>query len=494
MHGRRYGVYGSSARRITSSVVSHVGAKMFATNIGSRLSSGNAYHRAKRYTRGITPYAKSGIYGRGSRNLKEKKDIMAPTPRNIWPKRKLRTPKSSAKKTKFVVTATSKSVAVRKPYKVAPKKTNYRGVNNGHVSTKQNKPISDSFPQIDYQKAGSVICLESGGTCVDANCAYVGAGTPIAEVFHAFCRTLVCALVKRAGRSIVNWNDKFSLITQQQIDITYVPDFATTQTQLSISIAPSTTYQQVAIDIRVALQAAFSAPNNVHWLNAVLYEFTDALTKPIVTAILPLQQLMMDLEVGVTLNIQNQTPSDTADYATDVVNSNPLKGRVYEVKGNFFEPRNISDKIDPATLQQYEVNWALADYTRGEFRAFPFDKATKKPPVAGYFARIITSQALTLLPGQLHSVKGKRTQTMSWSIGMTKLLTDFYEGVSLDQKNPFLGMSLMVAMEKMMDTRLVAEAPVILGYQSEVWVKCKYHFKKPNVSSVIHQLEENEPL
>jgi len=485
MNGQR--PYRNAIRGISRSVLSHTGAKMFSANAGGRVSSGSAYHRAKYHSRGMNPYARAGMYGRGSRNVWKKKDIMVP-PRKVSPV----TPARSRGRTQNRSTSKSRAMSVSRPRKARARRVGGTAtVNHAHVTASKVKPLNQQFKQSEYQKMGSVICLESGGVHDDPQCVYVGAGTPVAEVFRAFCRTLLCALVKRAGRSIVNWNDKFGIVTAHQLDITYISNSSSTQTQLTVPIAAGVPYQTVATLLRTTIQAAFSEPAQCHWMNAILYEFTDGVTKPIVTAILPLQQLMLDLEVGITLNVQNQTPSDTANYATDVVNANPVKGRVYEIKGNYFEPKSISDRVDPVTGQQFESAWAVADVARGEFYASPFDDATKKPPNGSYFNRLLTTSTTTLIPGQLHSFKGNRTQTMSWSVAMSKLLIEFYAEEQFD-KNPFLGMSLMVGMEKMMDTRLVAEASVILGYQSEVWVKCKYHYKKANTSAVIHDLEGND--
>lgn len=381
-----------------------------------------------------------------------------------------------------------------------PKKSAARAGPRGNnfsasVVTRSGPSVGKKFKQADYQKHGSVICLESGGTQSDANCVYVGVGTPLQEYFYVAARSLVLALARKAGRDIANWNDSFGLVTVHQIDITYIPLLADTQSIINVpNIVASTTYQAVAVRVAQAIQVALPTTGmDVHWIEAILYEFTDALTKPIVSGIVSLQQFMIDIECGVSLNVQNQTPSDTSSTSTDVINSNPVRGKMYMVNGNHFEPKNVSNRIDPETSDQLLSGWGIATTLRGEWSNGSYDKATKKPPPASFFARIVKSESATIAPGECMIFKGSRTQTFSWTNLLVKLLITTAQDLDY-VRNPLLGCSIMVAMEKVMDTRLTTEVAITLGYQCEVWLKGKHHYKKPVLSAVINETEPNDLL
>jgi len=407
-----------------------------------------------------------------------------------------RTPPRSGKKQKRTVNFGRGSSTAKQLQGLFAKKAPRRHVtvnNNSSVTTSSKAVISKSFKQADYQKHGSVICLESGGTKEDPNCVYVGAGTPLQDYYYAACRSLVYALVKKAGRDIVNWNDRFSIVTQHQIDITFIANSLTTQSYQSIAVTPLESYQTVAENIAKRLQVFFGGEANVHWMEAVLYEFTDALTKPIVTAIVNLQQFMLDMEVGINVNVQNQTPSDSSSFSTEVINANPVTGKMYVVNGNFIQCKNVSNTIDPETAEQLSVGWCTALSTRGEFADVPFDKATKKPPPASMFARLQKSESLKIAPGECHIVKATRTQTFSWTVLMQKLQQQFHIDLPASYfKNTLLGCAVVVAMEKVMDTRLATEVYVTLGYQTEVYIKCKHHYKKTAMSAIINECEAND--
>jgi len=378
-----------------------------------------------------------------------------------------------------------------------PKKSAVGGGPRGNnfsasVVTRRGPNLGKKHSQAEYQKHGSVICLESGGTYSDGNCVYVGVGTPLQEYFYAMARSLVLALVRKAGRDISNWNDSFGLVTIHQLDLTYVDSSDDTQSLISVEdIVASSTYQFVAQRVAAEIQAEFPIVPDVHWIEAILYEFTDADTKPVVSGIVSLQQFMVDIECGVNINIQNQTPSDTSSASTDVINSNPVRGKMYMCNGNHFEPKNVSNRIDPETADQLKSQWCVANTLRGEFAAGFYDKATKKPPPPSFFARIVKSESSTIAPGECKIFKGSRTQTFSWTSLIVKLLQQAIADQAFT-RNSMLGCSIMVAMEKVMDTRLVSEVQVTLGYQCEVWLKSKHHYKKPVLSAVINELEPND--
>lgn len=516
----------SAIRSVLRPALSHGGARLFGATVTKRLSGGSAYQRAKLNSRGLAPYAKTGMYGRGSRYLRKKKDIMAPGYRG---RSQTRTPARSRSASVpsrrrstgsylaslgsgrsrslggqtvsnySMRSASSRSASIRRSGRTASvrsRSTSSARVGRGGgassatlTQSKLSKSKNAAKPQLQYQKYGSVTVFESGGVVSDPQCVYVGAGTPVDTVFDAFCRVIITAVKKKAGSDITNWNDHFSILRAQQLDIIYIPEGATTATNFFLAIAANTTCATVAYDLRLAFQSKFGEIFQVHFIEARLFELVSTGDQVICTV--PLQRLMVDLEVSVSCSVQNQTPSDTDGYTTDAINANPMKGKQYECNGNYFTPANVANRGDALTGEQYNSDFCVAEKAAGVLKGNPYDDATKKPPSSSFFSRINSSSQVTVLPGQVHTMKAKRTQTMSWAQAMTKLLSTFYDSPAGLIKNSLLGCSVMIALEKCMDTRLLDETPIILGYQTEVWVKAAYHYKTAQASAVINVLQPN---
>jgi len=499
-------------RAAARSTLAHGGARMFSSFSGSRLSGGSSYHRAQLNSRGINPTARTGLFGRGSRFFRKKKDIMPPRGRRmtLTPASSRRTSRSTSSMLAALgsgmrkrgrtqrrhSTGTIRSSRSSNVSRTSSSKIHRSGGTGGEITSSSMNSGTKKIANKLYQKSGSIRVGESGGTQIDSQCVYVGVGTPVLDLYNSYIRALVAAIVAKAGGDITNWNNFFNPYNVCQIDISYINDGATTQTVFTLTTAITYSMYTVANLLRAAFVAEFLEGNQVQFIEAVLWEFTEAPVTPpapqpkVRTAVVPLQRLMLDFEVSLNLSFQNQTASDLGAFTSDAVDANPLKGMIYECNGNYFEPTALSNRPDPTTTAQFAGDWCVADSASGILTGQPYDALTKKPPQKSYFARINKATPMKLAPGQLHSVKASRTQTMSWTSAMTKLLKTFYTDAQPYQKNSLLGCSLLVALEKMMDTRLPDETPISIGYQTEVTTKCRYHYKKTVASAVINDIEE----
>jgi len=420
------------------------------------------------------------VYGAGVgiQGLFRKKKLMAPTTRaaskrainggdleKVVKKRKVVKRKRATK---------SKKYSPKTKVKYSGKKR--RGKKKSYSRRKRTGPSNALF-----QKYGSVTVTERGGVTADPQAVYLGAGANVKEIYRSFCRAVVHSLYSRTGTQITNWQDK-PLEGKHQIDISFIPESATVQSLYTTApyFANTDTFETIAGKLQTSLQSSITLqPDTNKWLNAILYDLSN--TVPIVIGTLSLQQMMLELQVGITISVQNQTPSDSGSLSTEVVATNPVKGKVYQVNGNYFCPKNVKNNGSP----QFAVAWALAQTDTGLFGSTPFDDATKKPPPKSYFERITKCVPCAIMPGNVLVQKATRTQKFSWSTAMKMLAQSFSDGSS--HINPTLGCAIMVGVEKMLDTRTEGEVPVTMGIQSEVWVKCRY-YKKGKVLSAIRNV------
>lgn len=328
-----------------------------------------------------------------------------------------------------------------------------------------------------FQVAGSVTNVESGFTKTDADCVYVGAGTPVNEVHQSFWRAVVSALFKKRGIDITSWNDRIALYGTHNIDISYIPEGTSTQTTFSTgAMVSTTTFNTAAFQLYSNALGTFSAATaTMIWMDAVLIDTSN--TQPVNVCRVSLQQLTLDLEVVVNVTLQNQTTADSGSASTDVVATNPIKGKMYKFYGNKLMPKSIPN----TGATQLPVEWLTATADYGLIEGTQYSDDTKKPPAKNFF-KCQSATPLSLMPGAVAKASIKRRQKFSWTKGMMNLQASIAD--SNIHRNYELGAGLVFALEKMLDTRTPDEVVISTGVQTDITVKCKYGYKKPAISAV----------
>lgn len=184
-----------------------------------------------------------------------------------------------------------------------------------------------------------------------------------------------------------------------------------------------------------------------------------------------LQNAKLHYRLSSTVTIQNRTgASENADDATDVIDANPLRGKLYLLKGGGAQIRDMNEKsytpVPPATLINtlpneetgvvtFDVeNWGTGSGIPDQFQL---------PPSKNMFQRCYKASTITLNPGEMK----KNTVTTSGTMSLDKFITRhcmmLVESGSRKGNQDFFGDTQVFALRKACTTN-VGTAKSKFGY------------------------------
>lgn len=326
------------------------------------------------------------------------------------------------------------------------KRVTYKGKRKGRTMRKR----------LGFGVLGSVLKKENGGVVSDAQAVYIGHSTNVLnDVQNSFSRAIVFLLFQKVGINITSWRDTVPITSASSIYMNYYADSGQlTLTTVTYTWSTALTYQGVAENFFAAIRTAFSN-STVH--NPVSFRFEWNGTSQ---AFFPATDVMLSFSMLSILTVQNQSLGGTTLDGDDnilAISNNPLVGKLYTTKGNYFEPKwRASGDASYLPL--------LASNTTGLIKGNATDSIPEvliKPPPPTFFGST-KSIPVTMKPGQIV----KSTLRTNTKISLIKYF-DIMENdlnVSGNYTMVDFGDSAMFGMEKMLDNRTTENA-VSLSYE-----------------------------
>jgi hypothetical protein len=206
-----------------------------------------------------------------------------------------------------------------------------------------------------------------------------------------------------------------------------------------------------------------------------------------------LEDLSIQLDVSSTLTIQNRTKAAdaTTDLSTDRVDSQPLKGYIYEFKHADPRVRFSGPEIAAGTNSNQMFN-RMNTNGLALIRGNQFNPATE-PLDPKYFANLSKATKITIQPGEMK----KTFFTYRFSGKITNLLKKMQVTRYLSGPNIFTGMigkCQFIALEELM--RTPSTNLIQVAYEREMTMGCtvKYKYHDTPLDDIINGTEINNLL
>ncbi|AKV62291.1 putative capsid protein [Calanoida sp. copepod associated circular virus] len=322
---------------------------------------------------------------------------------------------------------------------------------------------------------GCSLKTELGGVVTDSKAVYVGHCSVQPElILKAAFRAIVKKLYDGAGIRIASWMDKPVNPAVLYCKLYNQPASQSLNT-LSYTLLATDTYQDIAEGL---LNVVVNYINLTVAINT-LPTFTYFSLQHGGTAVAEIQapQARFYVSTYSTLTVQNRTLAGVSadnDESTNV-SKNPVHGKLYCGRGNFFEP-SYRDPND--------ISWVplVCGRTFGSMAAtasgsLPLDGM--KPPEGSYFSNCMSTSRITIKPGEIRRsvLKYKR------SFQFTELFHQLFNLIkvySLSAQVPtMLGNMNMFGLEKLLDSRS-DEPDISIGWEVNNTVDCGLSIKRCN--------------
>lgn len=333
----------------------------------------------------------------------------------------------------------------------------------------------------NYQRDGSSYKLETGGSVADAQCVYVGAGSPGNAIFQATIRALYTALLRKAGQEIGNWDARLPIGSLQRMTMTvnfFQPSLGAGTTYSSISYVSvlSQTHNDFCKEFVAQWQTILSDDTfDQEYANATLYFRENTNSGDVVPhATIELDQFSIDLKTASKLTIQNRTAASGNSNEIDVVGANPLRGKVYKINGTRFSHMGkLNGTDDPKNWQVDNLLGFIQQGAAGQGGS----KILKKPPPISYWTGA-KGFNLMIEAGGSTTVRHSKVKSYKFQKIM-QLLGQNQFNIARAKSYTGLGCSLMVAMEKVIDSRAggTDEPDITLAFQVDNHVAAAYKYK-----------------
>lgn len=336
----------------------------------------------------------------------------------------------------------------------------------------------------NYARMGSITRIEDGGTQNDAQCVYVGiVNAPYIQVLKGAIRSLVKELCKQAGQDIKNWEDPPMNLDAYKLsyDVRFVTD--ATVSQFDVPLTGLANYEAIMEALYSSFFGTFtsgSAPFEFKqfWLNRADPDETIALVRA--------GDFYLDFACFSSFTVQNRTKAhtgaDAADEEADNIENNPLRGRVYQFYSNSLIPKWRENNNATYRGCIGDPQWGYISTTGTQ--SFPINGT--KPPYPNQFQNVFKSSNVILQPGQIKKFTTSWKKSMSWNTFMAKY------PYQLDDPSVrttcYLGSGLVVALERMLDSREVTQPDVKVGYEFDTTVKVKSRYRRGVASDPIIKL------
>lgn len=310
-----------------------------------------------------------------------------------------------------------------------------------------------------YSKIGAVRKFEHGGVVSDPNTVFIGhASVATNEVLQTFCYAIARALLLRVGIDFKEWDEPinnpatawtvFMFFFQAPND--------TTENFLSNTWGNGQTAKELAGIIRVFLNTWTSS---THQITKFLMQDSGNVTN----AKVDITNSYVDVSLHSRLTIQNRTAADTGtsgDNRNDISN-NPLIGRLYQKKGNFFVPNyRFNGDLSYASFCANPNSGVIATNATDSL-----PDSGRKPPPASFFGASY-ARGVRVTPGQMMSnvLVTKKVMKMETFLSIMAKYINLYSSAPIVNDFFWLGSCAMFGLEKQLNSR-VDEPTISVGYE-----------------------------
>jgi len=359
----------------------------------------------------------------------------------------------------------------------------YRGVGtasggSGAVTSFRNRrkkrsSKSSKTKRVDYLKMGSVKTYENGWTASNSECLYTGSGASMDRIFHACGRAIFLCIAKRLSITIESWRSA-PTFGSWNCDFKYtMPGVAGVQS-VTCSISTTQDWDDIALNFVTVMKATFNGvwTGQFHEIEVVN---TTNFDKAWVQVLIPLSEFYFDVNTSIKVMCQNQTKSDGDSNDTTVVNANPLECMWYVVNGNKFTHKAGKTTNDPIDLFSAKDSDGSIIRQYGAGAALPLE--VKKLAQPSFFNYLTSSQKFRMAPGETIIKRVSRQQAFNFNRMMNALQNAFGDvEVTFPAARHHLGVSILLAGEKTIDTRNEGAEPVTFGIQTDQTYSVAYHF------------------
>lgn len=332
-----------------------------------------------------------------------------------------------------------------------------------------------------FDKFGVVTRNEYNGVREAAECAYIGHGTPLDELFASTIRAIFRSLLQKSGNDIGGHHDNLNM-PNTFVKIVYTRgNESIHQTIQSDVFSTTSTFFEVGNDLIAKIRTAITdadVKNMVRFLNIQLVYYVGELTLQL--AIVNLVDYYICQDYLSYLKIKNVSLAQDAsdgDLTTNVA-SQPLVGKSYTTTkwANGFELFRRAENQSAATV----FNSMVAHPTTGHiaFAEASFDiggqdfNTFSKPP-PGYLLGTKKYVTQRINPGELKVSVCKWKATMKFDVFVSKYLAVINEAQSTDGIYRPIGSAKVFAFEREVEIGSRTNPPIRIAYGVNTFVKVR---------------------
>lgn len=350
-------------------------------------------------------------------------------------------------------------------------------VNAGYLRRPKRAKISKY-----YGKYGVITKQEYGSSLSDPECVYIGHGIPGNTLIEQICRNLVKILYAKHGWEIPSFSE---IIPLSGSDIHFIQlesysSSSSTSATLTNTANIVTTDSWNTIVSKLITVFIGLATDKRKYISLSLFDGSNVGADRTMLAKVMLSKLLMEFGFDSHLKVQNVTEAATGADANDElatnVEANPLHGKEYTKK----EWKNGFDLywrpgVTIATWDGFSVDCATGVIATTSVDSTPatgdYNDFKKVPPSFVFNSTHATTVKID--PGEIKtSVIKFETKIMFQSL-MEKTTNIWEEyGVSTNAWMDF-GFAKLIALEKLLDSRLASDAPVGIQYEVSQQLKSR---------------------
>jgi len=347
------------------------------------------------------------------------------------------------------------------------RKQKWSGRNDGTGFVgKFNKPTaSGTLVDREYLRTGASIQYENSGTITDANCVYVGHSViPVSKAVLVTCMAVLRRMFEKEGLQISNPE---IVIGDTSL---YVIDYFRKSAETGAGNLPYHTYvnavgftlQECAQDMvtNVVLPLYTHDINEDWFLSEIRLRRTNAAPAFPIFQVVDVQQLTLHIKGTSAMKVQNRTATAAGAEADDVDNQ-PLKGKLYEMKG-----------LQPVYTGEGAVAFPVGKSTGVNVTVAGASNILRDPPHPKMFGAQKSSNII-INPGQIKysSLKYERVCDLDWFFKQVQLPS----AASKTVLRSTLGTNKLYAFEKMIN---VGSNEILIAFEAEFDCKA-YITNKP---------------
>lgn len=338
-----------------------------------------------------------------------------------------------------------------------------------------------------FQTKGSAYVFEGGGVNENKQkTLYLGVGTPGDKLLDSVFRSIISQLIRKSGQRISSWSDLSPNVAQWVLYIRHrETGVVTSFAHNSSTIAR---WYEIAEDWATVLKSATIAWPSIEYFKATYATRGDATEAYTIESTIFFTECDIVVHEKHQITIQNQTPPDAATSvsSTDVFNSNPLRTKTYYFKGNNI----VLSEFTQAGGADYAVNTAnpQSGIITKAYTGALFPQSLWKLPLKNAFKYCQSvDKEEHFQPGAYIT----RTVDRSYELDFNKFMIQMAEIVQAASTNNYvlntqgIGCCLLVALEKVLDTRVPSELGVSAGYQFTTKVDSYLQMRKMKPTAMI---------